>query len=171
MPVTPSGKVRAHIRWTSPLRMFFLTAGVTTCLMAASHLTNGQDAPAVVAKADRLVSEIVEPDVTLDPGRSKLLRTTKPVSRISVPNPGVVEILQFSPTEFELIGGTSGETDLTLWLGEEHEDKEILRYLVRVEPNRTIETEQTPRNDETETTKQKKRRRAWTCRAGRRRGK
>ena len=46
----------------------------------------------------------------LDPRRSKLLRTTKPVSRISITNPAVVEIVQFSPTEFELIGGTTGQT-------------------------------------------------------------
>ena len=140
---------------TLALRSFVLTIGLTVCFVASANLAYGQvatgpqytdslwgpagDAPAgVVAKANRLVSEIVEPEVVLDldPRSSKLLRTTKPVSRMSITDPSVVETVQYSPTEFELIGGSTGQTVVTFWFGEGVEDQEILRYLVRVEPNK-----------------------------------
>jgi pilus assembly protein CpaC len=63
------------------------------------------------------------------------VRTRKPVSRFSITNPGNVEIVQFSPTEYELIGIKEGETTMTLWFG----DGEVLRYLVQVSRDTDIE--------------------------------
>lgn len=157
MYLTPSGKVRAHRMLAPPFCRLVVILCATAFLAALSVDAPAQtivpagpptdsiwgpvgDAPPeIVAKANRLVSEIIEPEVTLDidPRRSKILRTTKPVSRISITNPAVVEIVQFGPTEFELIGGTTGQTAVTFWFGQEYEDREILRYMVRVEPNRT----------------------------------
>ncbi len=157
MYVTPSGKVRAHDLLAPPVRLLVVILCTTAVLGIFSADARAQSAfhagpptdsiwgpvgeapPDVVAKANRLVSEVVEPEVALDldPRRSKILRTTKPVSRISINNPGVVEIVQYGPTEFELIGGTTGQTVVTFWFGQEYEDREILRYMVRVEPNRT----------------------------------
>ena len=74
----------------------------------------------IAAKEARLVVEVVEPELVmeLDPRRSKILRTSSRVSRISVTNPEIVDVVEFSPMEFELIGGLSGETTLTFWFGE-----------------------------------------------------
>ena len=148
----------AQPAWAFVKRIHIVAAGLAVCLMASMPSAYGQGAtesqfadslwgpageapPGVVDKANRLVSEIVEPEVVLDldPQRSKLLRTTKPVSRMSITDPSVVETVQYSPTEFELIGGSTGQTVVTFWFGEEGQDQEILRYIVRVEPNKKEE--------------------------------
>jgi pilus assembly protein CpaC len=83
------------------------------------------------AKLNSLIGQIIEPEapLTLDPRRSKLIRTKEPVARFSVTDPSILEVVQFGPTEFELIGGANGETTLTLWFA----NGEVLRYYVRVE--------------------------------------
>lgn len=85
------------------------------------------------AKVGSLIEEMLDPEAVLEisPVRSKLIRTKQPVSRFSVTDPAVVEVVEFSPTEFELIGGQVGETTLTLWFGE-GPDRTVLRYLVKV---------------------------------------
>jgi pilus assembly protein CpaC len=94
-------------------------------------------------KLKDLIGDVIEPEapLTIDPRRSKLIRTKQAVTRFSVTDPAVLEVVQFGPTEFELIGGAVGETTLTLWFA----DGEILRYYVRVERadkiQKTIETE------------------------------
>jgi pilus assembly protein CpaC len=89
--------------------------------------------PGTQAKVKALIGEVLEPEalMDLDPRMSKLIRARQPVTRFSVTNPEVVDVVQFSPMEFELIGGQPGETTLTLWFGEQ-----ALRYLVRVARNR-----------------------------------
>ena len=103
----------------------------------------GGAAPQGASKEARLITEILEAEIPLeiDPRRSKLIRTAKPVSRISITNPGVLEITQFGPTEFELIGGATGQTSLTFWFAEEEGGGggELLRYQVNVSPNEEIE--------------------------------
>lgn len=97
--------------------------------------------PEAQAKAQSLIAGTIEPELTLeiDPRYSKLLRTKKPVARVSITNPEILEVVQFSPTEFELIGGTTGETSLTMWFaGDGQAIGEVLRYLVRVSPNESI---------------------------------
>jgi pilus assembly protein CpaC len=88
-----------------------------------------------------LITEIIDSGklMELDPRFSKLIKTTRPVRRVSVTHPDVVEIAQFGPSEFELIGGRTGTTTLTFWIGEDDEDLEILRYLVRVSPDEAVE--------------------------------
>lgn len=98
--------------------------------------------PEVRAKERSLIADILEPELILelDPRKSKLIRTKEPVSRFSVTHPGRVEVVQFSPTEFELIGGEPGETTLTLWFGDQPaEESRVLRYLVRVNIDTTEE--------------------------------
>ncbi len=97
-------------------------------------------------KAQELIGELIGTDLTLDldPRRSKILRAKKPVSRVSITNPEVLEVTQFSPTEFELIGTRIGQTNLTFWFagaGGQGEG-EMLRYLVRVYPNLGTEEQQ-----------------------------
>jgi len=93
------------------------------------------------AKADALVERIMEPGIQLeiDPRRSMILRTKRAVTRVSVTNPDILEVVQFSPTEFELIGGQTGQTSLTFWFGDGDKGGEMLRYLVKVSPNEAIE--------------------------------
>jgi pilus assembly protein CpaC len=96
-------------------------------------------------KLKNLIADIIEPEakLTLDPRRSKLIRTKRPVARFSVTDPAILEVVQFGPTEFELIGGSTGETTLTLWF--DGQGGEVLRYYVRVERSdssaQSLETE------------------------------
>jgi pilus assembly protein CpaC len=117
------------------------------CLTAGGLAAHGQTRPPrrdanldtaeAQAKEQSLIQDVLLPEVSLrvDPRFSKLIRTRKPVSRFSITNPGNVEVVQFSPVEFELIGLRAGETTLTLWFG----DGEVLRYLVTVSRDTDIE--------------------------------
>lgn len=82
-------------------------------------------------KVKALIADILESEVEmkLDPHKSKLVRTRQPVTRFSITDPEILEVVQFSPTEFELVGGKVGMTTLTLWFGEQ----QALRYLVHVD--------------------------------------
>ncbi|MCA9173004.1 MAG: pilus assembly protein N-terminal domain-containing protein [Planctomycetales bacterium] len=95
------------------------------------------DSPAAKQKVGQLIQDVLLPEATLevDPRHSKLVRTKKPVSRFSITNPEILEVVQFSPSEFELIGLTAGETTFTLWFGED----EVLRYLVTVKRDTNVE--------------------------------
>jgi len=92
------------------------------------------------AKLDALIGEVLDAEVTLELSqrRSRLFRTKQPVFRFSITNPSIVELLQFGPTDFELIGGAIGETTMTLWFGPE-DNPTILRYLVQVRPVAGVE--------------------------------
>jgi len=98
-----------------------------------SILSEPGAAPEVVSKEQSLIADVRETELELEitPGRSKLFRTKLRVSRVSIIDPAIVEIVEFGPTEFELIGLSEGTTVLTLWFDEGPEDN-ILRYLVTV---------------------------------------
>ncbi|HUT09544.1 MAG TPA: pilus assembly protein N-terminal domain-containing protein [Thermoguttaceae bacterium] len=85
--------------------------------------------PQTRAKVDTLIREILDPEISIeiDSQRSKLIRTNEPVRQFSITDPDVLEVVQFSAQEFELIGGEPGQTTLTLWFGDQ-----VLRYLVEV---------------------------------------
>lgn len=93
------------------------------------------------AQAATFVDQVIETGMAmqLDPRFSKVIRTKQPVTRISVTDPDIVEVVQFSPTEFELIGGRSGATTLTLWFGDPDQGGEIMRYFIEVAPNEAVE--------------------------------
>lgn len=90
-------------------------------------------------KEVRLVQEVLEPEVTLelDPARSRIIRTKKPVQRIAISDPSIVEVNEFSLTEFEMLGQKAGETAVTIWFGDANEAPTVLRYLVKVAPKQT----------------------------------
>lgn len=94
-------------------------------------------------KVKALIKEIRDPEITItvDPRKSRLIETNRPIARFSITNPSVVDIVQYSPTEFELIGLTPGITTMTLWYPGEGDEPEILRYLVRVSPDDAIALE------------------------------
>jgi pilus assembly protein CpaC len=85
-----------------------------------------------------LIAEVRETELKLEvePRFSKIITTKKKVSRVSITDPHIVEVVQFSPTQFELIGLFPGETSLTLWFADpDVEEGEMLRYQVRVAPS------------------------------------
>jgi pilus assembly protein CpaC len=89
--------------------------------------------PATDAKVNALIAEVLEPEarMALTTHHSKVIRTKVPVTRISITDPRTMEINQFSPTEFELIGLQAGQTSFTLWFGA----NQALRYSVTVKPD------------------------------------
>jgi pilus assembly protein CpaC len=93
------------------------------------------------AQEDALIAGMIDSgkELRVDPRFSRLLKTKRPVNRVSVTNPAILEIVQFSPTEFELIGGRTGTTTLTFWIDCNNDQCEILRYLVHVSPDEAIE--------------------------------
>lgn len=94
-------------------------------------------------RVEELIDEIVDPQITIkvDPRKSRLIRTKRPISRFSITNPGVIDIVQFSPTEFELVGNSVGITTMTIWYPGTGDEPEIIRYLVRVSPDDTAALE------------------------------
>lgn len=66
--------------------------------------------------------------------RSQLMVTRSPVTRVSIADPAIMEIVQYSPTEFSIVGLAQGSTTLTLWF--ENSNERII-YTVRTirDPN------------------------------------
>lgn len=97
--------------------------------------------PDSLTKESGLIDQVIEPELVLhlDPTRSKVVRTKLPVLRIAITDPQVLEVNQFSPTEFEFIGMRSGETTLSLWFMDPQGNELLLRYVVRVGVNREDE--------------------------------
>lgn len=98
----------------------------------AQHSGHSEGSTKDNSHINALIAEILEPEPILEVEvhRSKLLRTKVPVSRVSITEPKTLDIVQYSPTEFELIGHHPGQTSLTFWYG----DNQALRYFVRVKP-------------------------------------
>ncbi|WP_231756483.1 type II and III secretion system protein family protein [Lignipirellula cremea] len=90
-------------------------------------------------KESSLIDEVLNPEIIfrVDPSRSKIVRTRLPVERLAITNSDIVEVNEFSPTEFEIIGQKSGQTTLTLWFKQADGSLTVLRYLVKVEANDT----------------------------------
>lgn len=73
--------------------------------------------PETLRKVDQLIESVRDAETTMqvDPRKSRLIRTKRPVLRISITDPSVVEVIQYSPTEFEIVGGRPGLTTMTIW--------------------------------------------------------
>jgi Flp pilus assembly secretin CpaC len=73
--------------------------------------------PETLRKVDQLIESVTDAEVSMqvDPRKSRLIRTKRPVLRISITDPSVVDVIQYSPTEFEIIGGRPGLTTMTIW--------------------------------------------------------
>jgi pilus assembly protein CpaC len=99
-----------------------------------------EKSPAVKAKVNQLISEIVEPEVELDVAlrRSKIVRAKQDIFRVAVADPSKVEIVAFGTREIEVIGKETGSTTVTLWLGDE-EQVQTLSILVNVTRDRSVE--------------------------------
>ena len=114
--------------------------------MAQAPLGNNdlpRPAQDLAAQERALIADVLEPQLTLSlqPNRSKLIRTRRPVVRVSVVDDKVVQVTQFGPNEIEIIGLDAGETNLTLWFqdGVQAGAGDVLRYLVKVSHDTAIE--------------------------------
>jgi pilus assembly protein CpaC len=90
--------------------------------------------PAVAGKIDRTISRVSEPEgeLALLQGRSKVLTFRRPVVRVSIADPSIVEFVAYGEEEAEFIGNSFGTTSVSIWTGE-GEDIQILSFLVTVE--------------------------------------
>jgi pilus assembly protein CpaC len=68
--------------------------------------------------------------------RSQLVIARDAVSRFAITDPNVIEVVQYSQTEFAVIGNGLGTTDLMIWF---QGQTEPLMYLVTVIPDPSIE--------------------------------
>ncbi|MBI1313012.1 type II and III secretion system protein [bacterium] len=78
----------------------------------------------------------VQEDMEIIHRRSQLIVARSPVARISIADPSVIDVVQYSPNEFSVIGLMLGTTTLTLWFDS---SREPLIYLVEVIPDPTWE--------------------------------
>ena len=75
--------------------------------------------PETLRKVEQLMGKVhdVEITVRVQPNISRLIRTKQPIHRISITDPTVLDVIMYSPTEFELIGRRRGVTSMTIWYG------------------------------------------------------
>lgn len=78
----------------------------------------------------------VQEDMEIIHRRSQLIVARNPVSRIAIADPNIIDVVQYSPNEFSVIGLVMGTTTLTLWFDN---SREPLIYLVEVIPDPTWE--------------------------------
>lgn len=87
-----------------------------TQTLAKALITHGKAAVSAVATASANTDfATVGPALELVVGKSTLLRVASPIERISVGNPGIVDIVLISPMELYLLGKTYGSTNLVIW--------------------------------------------------------
>ena len=77
--------------------------------------------PETLRKVEQLMGKVhdVEITVSVQPNVSRLIKTKRPIHRISITDPTVMGVIQYSPTEFELVGFRRGTTSMTIWYGNE----------------------------------------------------
>lgn len=86
------------------------------------------------AESARMIHEVIESmpkhqdELELIERRSQLMITRAKLERYAIADPGILDLIQFSPKEFALLGGARGSTTLHLWF-EGHNEPVI--YLVK----------------------------------------
>jgi pilus assembly protein CpaC len=97
--------------------------------------------PDTSVKEQRLIREVLDPEMVfeVEPMKSRIVRTHRPITRIAVTNPDIVEVNEFSTDEIELIGKQTGSTTLSLWFEQPNAEPTVLRYLVRVQANQAVQ--------------------------------
>ncbi len=95
--------------------------------------------PAAKKKIDDLIESDPGEEIALQirARRSKILRTKRPLIRTVISDPNLIEVVQFGPREFAIIGKGEGTTNLTLWF--DQQDSETLTYVVTVLPDDSME--------------------------------
>ena len=71
--------------------------------------------------------------LTVETGRSRLLKCKAGVFRTAIVDPTVVDIVQFTPREVSIIGKRIGATQVTFWF--ENDESDPQTYLIEVQPS------------------------------------
>jgi len=134
-----------HFCQTHPTERFWPRTGFALAAIAAvcgwaNRSVAQEKSPELGAKVNRIISEIIEPEVELDVAlrRSKIIRVKLDISRVAVADPAKVEIVAFGTREIEVIGKETGSTTVTLWVGD-GEQLQTLSILVKVTRDRSVE--------------------------------
>ena len=101
---------------TRKLIFLIFAAGVLGCVGSA------------FAEGTVVVENTMAEQLNLVSGKSKIMRSSYPVSRVSVANPEIADILLLTSREIYITGKASGTTNLTLW----REDEILAMYDVNV---------------------------------------
>ncbi len=133
-PVAPAPAGTGPAREARP--MVRQVAPDSTGLVPNRPSVSGAPRPAgeVTRQMSELLEVIQDPEAEINVvvGRSKLVQTRRPLSRIAIANPAVADVLfiadQPDPREFNIYGRSFGTTSLTLW----DADNRPLTFLVRV---------------------------------------
>lgn len=82
-----------------------------------------QNTPQAARALHRLIENIPEAmdDLEVIERRSQLVTTRSSVSRIAIGDQSIIDVVQYSPKEFSIIGLARGTTSLTLWFENEAE--------------------------------------------------
>lgn len=99
--------------------------------------------PRVAEKQAKYVKDVVDPEATLDvtQGRTRLLRLNQVPKRIQLADDFVAEYNLLAPDQISILGRNVGTTVLTVWFGEENNQKqEVLTYMLRVLPDAEYKT-------------------------------
>lgn len=91
-------------------------------------------APPAAAKHEALIETQPRAELVFQatPGIGYLVRTRLPVQRVSIADPGVVDVVQHGPREFEIVGRSPGVTSMYVWIGQGGESQPVLGYRVIV---------------------------------------
>ncbi|TAK40420.1 MAG: type II and III secretion system protein family protein [Betaproteobacteria bacterium] len=101
-------------------RLTLLAAALATALgavsaQAAEPARRAATKPALAQPADANLPTEMAPPMRLTTGKSTLLKLTEPMSRISVGNPEVADVVLINPREVYLLGKKVGSTNVFLW--------------------------------------------------------
>lgn len=132
-----------------PARGIGLSAGTWLSLVAVTGMLIGRDPSATAAEPvspemaqaiNQTISHITEAqaELRIEKSHSKVVTFRKPLLRISVADPTILESAVFGTFEMELIAKNIGSTTVTIWLGNEQQP-EILSFAVGVDAASSVE--------------------------------
>ena len=123
---------KRRAKWHKAARHLFMTA---LALMPSSVFAQlGADLPSkndlkklerpsemTLMKESSLIEEVLQPELIfrVSPQRSKIVQNASAVKRIAITDPAMIDVNEFGPNEFEIIGLKAGETTMTLWFQDE----------------------------------------------------
>jgi len=110
-------------RYKSFLLMALVMGGLATPFLGKAWSAEGSDLS---------VARTAEVPLELEVGKSHILESHTRIRRASVADPKIADALVLSPKQLYLVGNQIGETNVTLWGG----DEQVLQvYAVRVKPS------------------------------------
>jgi Flp pilus assembly secretin CpaC len=111
--------------------------GLITAVLAADPAAQARQRADVAVEKATVAAPLTTVDPVMElsvaPGRSRLLRAKSGIRRTAIDNPAVSEVVQVSSRDLLIVGKRVGTTGLTVWTGETSPPVTIL---VRVAANK-----------------------------------